>query len=231
MLSQKHLLHAEGHAEENISNASRTNPELVPELAAKLDTIRKLRQETVDLLLGRRSSEGKGCVRCSADLAIFNKPEKLKNQLSLNTSEEYNNIEKKTHSYEKRRKVINMDTEIKSIGVIGVGQLAGRVVKDYADKSVGTVVGLNTSTLIGIGGGLALTVGAIYGRDTVGDDVATVMAVAGTSLLVNKLYDMATRTAQATGGLEAASVRMVVPSSYSVEPTQSYASMTGKYIY
>lgn len=212
----KHLLHAEGHTEENIANAVRDNPELVPILADQLNRIRQLRQESVDLLLGRRSTEGKGCVRCSADLAIFKERKLVENQLSLNTSDEYINTEKKTYSYEKRNYGINMNTEIKSIAVIGVGQLAGRVVKDYADKSVGTTFGVSTSTLLGVGGGLALTAGAIYGRDTVGDDVATVMAVAGTALLVNKLYDMV--KGYTAGG---ASVRMVMPSSSYAAPIMS----------
>lgn len=177
------------------------------------------------MLLGNKISEGKGCVRCSADLAIFGERKTVQNKISLNTSDEYNNTEKKTHIYEKRNNVISMEDEIKQIGVIGVGQLAGRVVKDYTDKSVGTTMGVSTSTLLGVGGGLALTAGAIYGKDTVGDDVATVMAVAGTALLVNKLYDMV--KGYTAGG---ASVRMIMPSTYAA-PTQSYASKNSGFIY
>jgi len=68
----KHALHLEGHLEENIANASRHNPEVVPELAQKLDKVREIRQSLVAKVLGTEPKKEKkiNCLRCFSDLRL-----------------------------------------------------------------------------------------------------------------------------------------------------------------
>jgi len=75
----KHLLHAEGHAEEMMANAARDgNDSEVLRISRDLDAIRNIRQRTVQAVMDAerraaglagppRSAVG-GCERCSADL-------------------------------------------------------------------------------------------------------------------------------------------------------------------
>jgi len=71
----KHLLHAEGHAEECIANAARAGKKSeVERLGLLLDKVRRERQALVSLIFGsaeaKRSSrsEPSPCVRCKGDL-------------------------------------------------------------------------------------------------------------------------------------------------------------------
>jgi len=71
----KHLLHAEGHAEESIANYARKgDTEAVQVMAKTLDAIRRIRQAVFSSLYGKgeKAYQGvhatKGCARCQADL-------------------------------------------------------------------------------------------------------------------------------------------------------------------
>jgi hypothetical protein len=71
----KHLLHAEGHAEETIANYARKGDEAAVQTMAKiLDSIRRIRQTVFSSLygLGEKTYQAvhatSGCARCQADL-------------------------------------------------------------------------------------------------------------------------------------------------------------------
>jgi hypothetical protein len=68
----KHLLHAEGHAEESMANAARAGrDDRVLHLSRVLNRIRKDRQEVVDHIFNDHCETPLSCERCRNDLSGF----------------------------------------------------------------------------------------------------------------------------------------------------------------
>lgn len=183
----KHLLHAEGHLEEEIANASRHAPELLKELAETLNTIRELRQKSVKRVLGVRENENVpagDCPRCSADLEIV-KRRVLHSDL-YKVDDKNNTVTKKNISSKEDK--IFMD-DLKALVVPVGGQFLGAAAYDQVNKRITTPIGgYPASTLVNLVGGIAVA----YGAMTMVDDetMKEALALVGTHMVGRQLYDL-----------------------------------------
>jgi len=226
----KHLLHAEGHLEENIANAVRHNPEQIYELAHDLDNVRKLRQRAVRRVLGVGEGGGKsGCPRCSADLETayakyvgkkkgkFDRPFKTYwkeygvTDVPESVSEFFRshlyNVYDKENNVTKKGKYSKEGWSMKDTLTMAVGQIGGAYIYDEIGKhTAGT-----TGTLTKVVGGLLLAILPMY--VDMPREAGVALAAAGTQMTGREIYELA------KGGFGGSAVR-AIPVAAAVRPAQ-----------
>lgn len=220
----KHLLHAEGHIEEEIANASRYEPDMVRELAEQLNQIRELRQKAVKNVLGADSGSGEtrssssveseSCPRCSADLALIKKSRSSQAPVSdlYNVASKNNTVstvKEKEVLITKKSKESMFMADVKALLPPIGGQFVGAAAYDTIRRNVTQpIMGYPASTLVNLVGGLVLSYAAMEYVES--DTAKEVLAVAGTHMVGRQLYEVVAQKVYGGAGM-ALSVRAPLP--------------------
>lgn len=178
----KHFLHYEDVIENKLKSETSITTADDKELRKRLAKYKNYRMSAMDFLLGRNKLNNSMNVISPKDVKAV-EDYLLKN---LYTSASNISSVKQTDNDYKRK--IVMKEEMVKYGTYGMAHATKRVVQDFTDGRA-PVASIPMSDLVGFGVGLAATIGSLYAERVIGENGAVAMAVAGTGLFTDALYD------------------------------------------